>query len=41
MKNLFDSIFYPLAALGFVDMAIQAATSGEVKLIHKFLELFF
>ncbi len=34
-------MFWPLALLGLADMAIQAFTKGEFRLIHRILSLIF
>ena len=40
-KIMDHPVFIALAALGCVDMVVQAITSGRVKLIHLFLAIIF
>ena len=42
MNRFFENpVFIALAAIGIMDMFVQAATSGEVKLIQFFLHAIF
>ncbi len=41
LKTIGNGLFYTLAVIGFFDMATRAWTDGEVRLIHRFLTLFF
>ena len=41
LKNIGVNIFFTLAALGMIDMMTNAWTSGEVRLIQRFLTIFF
>ena len=41
LKKTAVNIFYFLATIGFIDMAIQAFTSGKFKLIQSILSAIF
>ena len=41
LKNIGVNIFFALAALGVIDMMTNAWTGGEVRLIQRFLAIFF
>ncbi len=41
IKRIGFNLFFALAMLGALDMMVNVWTSGEVRLIHRFLAIFF